>query len=155
MGVLNVEVGGKFESEEDTGKLLYAPLEQSSTFRRSRVYKIKYDGNEGQAKSFVLRSLVDQYADEVSFSGGAYFGSFKFYIDYGMKPGALDLEREAIISSQKGLDAGEFKLLDLELLQRIYIFSDPEIGSEPFVRDVCNPAIHVWSVTNADGRKVA
>ena len=91
----------------------------------------------------------------MSFSEESYYKNFKFYIDYGMKPGALDLEREAIISSQKSSNASEFKLLNLELSQRIYIFSDPEVASEPFVRDVCNPAIHVWSVTDADGRKVA
>ncbi|MAB61486.1 MAG: hypothetical protein CMO46_13275 [Verrucomicrobiales bacterium] len=155
MGFLTVEVVGKFESEQDTSKLLYAPLEQTAAFRKSRVYQIKYDGTEDQASSFVLRSLVDQYADEVSFSGAPYFKNFKFFIDYGMKPGALDLEREAIVSSQKDSNASEFKLLSLELSQRIYIFSDTEIGSELFVRDVCNPAIHVWSVTDADGRKVA
>jgi len=155
MGFLTVEVVGKFESEQDTSKLLYAPLEQTAAFRKSRVYQIKYDGTEDQANSFVLRSLVDQYADEASFSGAPYYKNFKFFIDYGMKPGALDLEREAIVSSQKDSNASEFKLLSLELSQRIYIFSDTEIGSELFVRDVCNPAIHVWSVTDADGRKVA
>ena len=155
MGFLTAEVVGKFESEQDTSKLLYAPLEESATFRKSRVYQIKYDGTEEEARSFVLKSLVDLYADEVSFSREPYFKDFKFYIDYGMKPGALDLEREAIVSSQKGFSVSGFKLLSLELSQRIYIFSDPEIGSEPFVRDVCNPAIHVWSVTDSDGRKVA
>ena len=155
MGFLTAEVVGKFESAQDTSKLLYAPLEQAATFRKSRVYQIEYDGTQDQARSFVLKSLVDRYAEEVSFSEESYYKNFKFYIDYGMKPGALDLEREAIISSQKSSNASEFKLLNLELSQRIYIFSDPEVASEPFVRDVCNPAIHVWSVTDADGRKVA
>jgi hypothetical protein len=101
MGFLTAEVVGKFESEQDTSKLLYAPLEQAATFRKSRVYQIEYDGTQDQARSFVLKSLVDRYAEEVSFSEESYYKNFKFYIDYGMKPGALDLEREAIISSQK------------------------------------------------------
>ena len=50
MGFLTAEVVGKFESEQDTSKLLYAPLEQSATFRKSRVYQIKYDGTEEEAQ---------------------------------------------------------------------------------------------------------
>ena len=155
MGSLSVEVVGKFGSKEDANKLLYAPITTAATFRKSRVYQLQFDGEEDEAKAFINRCLVDQYADEVSFDQDSYFNEYQFYIDYGMKPGALDLEKEAILSSQKGDDGNNFKLLSLELLQRVYIFSELEISSEPFVRDVCNPAIHVWSVIDSNGRKVA
>ncbi|MGB0610855.1 MAG: hypothetical protein ACPGNW_07735, partial [Verrucomicrobiales bacterium] len=101
------------------------------------------------------KCLVDQYADDVTFDQKSYFDEYEFYIDYGMKPGALDLEKEAIISSQKGDDNSNFNLMKLELLQRVYVFSSSEVSSDPFVRDVCNPAIHVWSVIDSNGRKVA
>ena len=65
-----------------------------------------------------------------------------------MKPGALDLEKETIISSQKGDDNSNFNLMKLELLQRVYVFSSSEVSSDPFVRDVCNPCT-LWSVIDS------
>ena len=155
MGSLSVEVVGKFGSKEDANKLLYAPLSTQATFRKSRVYRLEFDGGDDLARAFVHKCLVDQYADDVTFDQKSYFDEYEFYIDYGMKPGALDLEKEAIISSQKGDDNSNFNLIKLELLQRVYVFSSSEVSSDPFVRDVCNPAIHVWSVIDSNGRKVA
>lgn len=153
MEKISAEVIGKFESEGDANKLVYAPLKVPAKYRRTRVYMLEYEGKIDLAKDFVQRSLVDDYADEVFFTGEPAVQGFSFYIDYGMKPGALDLEKEAILSSHKG--TGGFEIVSLKLVQRIYIFSDPSINSERFVRDICNPAIHVWSVTDSDGRKVA
>ena len=123
MGSLSVEVVGKFGSKEDANKLLYAPLSTQATFRKSRVYRLEFDGSDDQARAFVHKCLVDQYTDDVTFDQKSYFDEYEFYIDYGMKPGALDLEKEAIISSQKGDDNSNFNLMKLELLQRVYVFS--------------------------------
>jgi len=153
MEKISAEVIGKFESDGDANKLVYAPLKVPVKYRRTRLYLLEYDGNEESAKDFVKRSLVDDYADEVIFTGEPAIQDFSFYIDYGMKPGALDLEKEAILSSHRKTEG--FDIVSLKLVQRIYIFSDPPINSDRFVRDVCNPAIHVWSVTDSDGRKVA
>ncbi len=153
MEKISAEVIGKFESEGDANKLVYAPLNVPVKYRRTRVYMLEYEGQVESAKGFVERSLVDDYADEVFFTGEPAVKDFSFYIDYGMKPGALDLEKEAILSSHKGSEG--FNIVSLKLVQRIYIFSDPSITSERFVRDVCNPAIHVWSVTDSNGQKVA
>ena len=153
MEKISAEVIGKFESEGDANKLVYAPLSAPAKYRRTRIYMLEYEGDLGSAKDFVKRSLVDDYADDVFFTGEPAVEDFSFYIDYGMKPGALDLEKEAILSSHKGTEG--FSIVALELVQRIYIFSDPSITSDRFVRDVCNPAIHVWSVTDSNGRKVA
>ena len=153
MEKISAEVIGKFESEGDANKLVYAPLNAQVKYRRTRIYILEYEGQVQSAEDFVNRSLVDDYADEVFFTGEPAVQDFSFYIDYEMKPGALDLEKEAILSSHKGTEG--FNILSLKLVQRIYIFSDPSITSERFVRDVCNPAIHVWSVTDSNGRKVA
>ena len=153
MEKISAEVIGKFESEGDANKLVYAPLNAPVKYRRTRIYILEYEGQVQFAEDFVNRSLVDDYADEVFFTGEPAVQDFSFYIDYEMKPGALDLEKEAILSSHKGTEG--FNILSLKLVQRIYIFSDPSITSERFVRDVCNPAIHVWSVTDSNGRKVA
>ena len=153
MEIISAEVIGKFESEGDANKLVYAPLEIPVKYRRTRLYLLEYEGNVESAEHFVKRSLVDDYADEVHFTGDPAIEGFSFYIDYGMKPGALDLEKEASLSSHRKAEG--FEIVSLKLVQRIYIFSDPSITSDRFVRDVCNPAIHVWSVTDSNGRKVA
>ena len=153
MEIISAEVIGKFESEGDANKLVNAPLEVPVKYRRTRLYLLEYAGNVESAEHFVKRSLVDDYADEVHFTGDPAIEGFSFYIDYGMKPGALDLEKEAILSSHRKAEG--FEIVSLKLVQRIYIFSDPSITSDRFVRDVCNPAIHVWSVTDSNGRKVA
>ena len=153
MEIISAEVIGKFESEGDANKLVYAPLEVPVKYRRTRLYLLEYEGNVESAEHFVKRSLVDDYADEVHFTGDPAIEGFSFYIDYGMKPGALDLEKEASLSSHRKAEG--FEIVSLKLVQRIYIFSDPSITSDRFVRDVCNPAIHVWSVTDSNGRKVA
>ena len=52
MGILFVEVVGKFGSKEDANKLLYAPLSTQATFRKSRVYRLEFDGSDDQARAF-------------------------------------------------------------------------------------------------------
>ena len=101
MEIISAEVIGKFESEGDANKLVYAPLEVPVKYRRTRLYLLEYEGNVESAEHFVKRSLVDDYADEVHFTGDPAIEGFSFYIDYGMKPGSLDLEKEAILSSHR------------------------------------------------------
>ena len=50
---------------------------------------------------FVHKCLVDQYADDVTFDQKSYFDEYEFYIDYGMKPGALDLEKRQSYQAKK------------------------------------------------------
>ena len=72
-----------------------------------------------------------------------------------MKPGALDLEREAILSSHRGARDRSIEIISLKITQRIYIFSGEGAVPDRFIRDICNSAIHVWSVTEANDRDVA
>jgi hypothetical protein len=155
MAILTAEVISKFDGKVDANKLVYAPLDEPSTYQRTRVYTIEYAGNVTDAEQFVKRTLVDSYAEEVSFGCQPVLSGSAFFIDYGMKPGALDLEREAILASHRGVRDKAMEILSLKLTQRIYIFSDGGVAPERFIRDVCNSAIHVWSVTNANDRDVA
>lgn len=155
MATLTAEVIGNYDTEGDANALVYAPLSEPCRYRRTRVYELDYDGPEDQAEAFVRRVLVDQFAEQVHFGGAPALSGYCFHVDYGMKPGALDLEKEAILESQKGARNPGITLTALKLTQRIYIFSEAKPAAATFVRDVCNPAIHVWSVTDSDGRDVA
>ena len=59
MGSLSVEVVGKFGSKEDANKLLYAPLSTQATFRKSRVYRLEFDGSDDLARACLF--LMEHY----------------------------------------------------------------------------------------------
>jgi hypothetical protein len=61
-----------------------------------------------------------------------------------MKPGALDLEKEAIMNYYRGRSGDAFVLKNLQISQRIYIFGqgDANAISARFVKDIVNPAVH-------------
>lgn len=155
MAILTAEVISEFDGKVDANKLVYAPLNENASYQKTRVYCIEYAGKVTDAEQFVKRTLVDSYAEDVSFGCEPVLSGFAFFIDYGMKPGALDLEREAILASHRGVRDKAMEILSLKLTQRIYIFSDGGAAPERFIRDVCNSAIHVWSVTDANDRDVA
>lgn len=155
MATLTAEVAGNYDTQGDAGKLLYAPLDQPVGYRRTRVYVLEYEGEPADAEAFVRRVLLDRYAEEVTFGGAPAVAGYTFHLDYRMRPGALDLEKEAILTSYRGARHRTIKIVSLQLTQRIYIFSEGEVSAAPFIRDVCNSAIHVWNATDADGRNVA
>lgn len=155
MAILTAEVIGKFDDKGNADKLVYTPIGGDCTYQKTRVYSIDYQGASNDAEEFVTDTLVDRYAEEVSFAGGSLIDGFAFFIDYGMKPGALDLEREAILSSHRGARDRSIEIISLKITQRIYIFSGEGAVPDRFIRDICNSAIHVWSVTEANDRDVA
>ena len=71
-----------------------------------------------------------------------------FTIDYGMKAGALDLEKEAILQNYRGRRNMGFTMDGLKITQRVYVFGqgDKETLAARFAKDVCNPAIHNWTI---------
>ena len=155
MAILTAEVTGRFDGRGDADKLVYAPIGGGSTYQKTRGYAMDYEGESNDAEQFVRRTLVDSYADQVSFAGEPVIEGFAFFIDYGMKPGALDLEKEAILTSHRGARDRAIEIISLKITQRIYIFSGEEVAPNRFIRDICNSAIHVWSVTGANDRNVA
>lgn len=153
---LTAEVTGDYDQPSDASALLYAPLDSPCSYRRTRLYELEFEGETADAEAFVRRVLLDEFAEQVAFGGEPALGGFAFYLDYGMRPGALDLEKEAVLASHAGARHKTIEISSLELKQRIYVFADgAPAPPERFIRDVCNPAIHVWSVTDSDGRNVA
>ncbi len=150
MNHLNAEVVGRFDHPGDCNKLLYAPSSKPLTFRRTRRYGLEYEGTEAAARAWVERVLLDTVSEELHLGDGPAIPGSRFLIDYGMKPGALDLEKQAILGFAKGSRSKEtFEMKSLAIWQRVYIFGEGA-EPEPFVRDIVNPAIHTWAVTPAD-----
>ena len=126
--------------------MLYAPLEEALTYRQTRRYTLDFEGDESAAVDFVSKTLLDEVGQELHQGDDAALGNYLFVVDYGMKPGALDLEKEAVMAYYRNLETTNFELDDLKIEQRIYVFGEGSASADRFVRDICNPAIHTWSV---------
>ena len=141
------EITGRFETEGNAQSLLYVPPARPLTYRKSMRYLFDYEGSEAALDSFVTKVLVDPISQEEHHDGAPLWKS-AFILDYGMKGGALDLEKEMILNYYRTLQSPEFTLKKLTLKTRIYVFGE---GAEPalFVRDIVNPAIHTHEVLQA------
>lgn len=145
---LEAEIIGKFESAGDCAKLLYVPPPGQLTYRRTRRYEIDYEGSEEAAKQFVDDVLVDHVSHEVHFGSAPPLDGFAFHLDYGMKPTALDHEKETILGYHAELEDPGFSFTNLKITTRIYVFDESgNATADPFVRDIVNPAVHIWNVS--------
>lgn len=145
---LHFEVISRFQAAANADALLYTPLNAGLTFRRSRVYTVEITGDEQKSRDYLLSVLVDPIAQECSEQDAPILTGALFTIDYGMKAGALDLEKEAILQNYRGRKNMGFTLDGLKITQRVYVFGqgDRESLSKRFAKDVCNPAIHNWTI---------
>jgi hypothetical protein len=143
------EITDRFLEPGDAGDLLYSPPSGNFTYRKTRRYEFDFKGDEVKLNSFVADTLVDQISQTMLCGVNAAYSGAQFTLDYGMKPGALDLEKEAIVSYYKGLKNPGFELNHLKIRQRIYLFPDqngPQADPQTFVRDICNAAVHNWNI---------
>lgn len=146
--ILHFEVISRFQEAADADHLLYTPIHAGLTSRHSRVYSVEVEGDADKAREYMLSVLVDQIAQEVGESNEPLLKDALFILDYGMKAGALDLEKEAILTNYRGRKGLPFTLGKLIITQRVYVFGkgDKEALAAHFAKDVCNPAIHHWTV---------
>ncbi len=134
------EITNKFDVEGDAQSLLYAPPSKPLRFRKTTRYHFDYEGDASALEAFVHEALVDHISQEAHQDKAPLWNGYAFILDYGMKGGALDLEKEAILSYYRTLKIPAFKLNKLSLRTRIYIFGKGA-DSAVFVRDIVNPAI--------------
>lgn len=139
------EILGKLDTESDCQKLLYAPLPQPLKYRETQCYRIEHDGDAKALEAFVRKVLLDPISQELRSDGQPSVPNAAFVLEYGMKGGALDLEKETILNYYRSLPDPGFDLKKLTLRKRIYVTGEGA-RPEPFIRDVCNPAIHSWEV---------
>jgi hypothetical protein len=142
------EIVGKFEQPSDCQKLLYAPLAQSLTYRQTQVYQVEFEGDAKALEAFVRQVLLDPITQELRDGSSSAFAEAAFVLEYGMKAGALDLEKETILGYYRGLKNPGFEIKRLTLRTRIHVFGS-NASEAPFVRDICNAAVHTWDVRRA------
>lgn len=142
------EILGRFDHESDCQKLLYAPLSQRLTYRETTLYQVEFEGDEKALEAFVREVLLDPISQELRDGTESAFPKSAFVLEYGMKGGALDLEKETILGYYRSLPEPGFQLRRLALRKRVYVFGEAAEPA-PFVRDICNPAIHTWDVRKA------
>lgn len=139
------EISDRYIEPGDANGLLYEPIEGGVTFRATRRYEVEFDGEKGKLEAFIQKTLLDPISQELHEGESPALEDFSFALEYGMKPGALDLEKEAILGYYKGIEDPGFELKDLTIRQRIYLFGGGDKESDRFVRDICNAAIHNWN----------
>lgn len=148
MATLTFEVFSRFQSATDANKLLYTPLPDALTYNHTRFYAVECEGDIEAAREYMRRVLVDPISQRVQEDGSPALSGELFCLSYGIKKGALDLEKEAILANYAGRKGLPFTISSLAITQKIYIFGqgDREALAARFCKDVCNPAIHTWSV---------
>lgn len=140
------EITGKFEEAADCNSLLYAPLARSLSFRRSRSYEFEFTGAANALTGFVRKCLLDEISQEI-FAGPDPWTGEAFVLEFGMRPGALDLEEEAIMTFYRSLKDPGFTIEKLAIRDRIYVFGEADDGvAKRFVRDIVNTAIHTYQI---------
>ena len=148
MATLTFEVFSRFQAAADANKLLYTPIADKLTYNHTRFYTVECDGDVESAREYMRRVLVDPISQRVEESGQPALTGELFCISYGIKKGALDREKEAIMTNYAGRKGLPFSLRTLTITQNLYIFGEGDRAAlaERFCKDVCNPAIHTWSV---------
>lgn len=138
------EVIRKGQHASDADALLYTPMKAGLTMKHSRVYRFEFEGDEQALRDFARAVLVDEVSQEISDSSEPVVKGALFHLDYSMKPGALDLEKEAIMNYYRGRSGDAFVLKQLHISQRVYLFGsgDAEAIAARFIKDIVNPAVH-------------
>lgn len=140
------EISDRFIEAADANGLLYEPLAGGLTYRRTRRYEMEFAGDQTAVEAFVRKTLLDEISQELHVGEAPALEGYSFALEYGMKPGALDLEKEAVLSYYRGIPEPGFELKELRIRQRLYLFGGTGKESDRFVRDLCNAAIHHWNV---------
>lgn len=151
------EICGRFEEASDCDRLLYAPLKRALSYRESKVYRFRWQGeDEAALRAFAERCLLDRVSQVLLTQGEAPWRGFAFCLEYGMKTSVLDLEKEAILSYYRSLNAPAFRVEGLFIRRRIYVFGDAGSAErEVLVRDLVNPAIHEYRLLDQAGVALA
>ncbi|MGN0836903.1 MAG: hypothetical protein ACI4OS_05625 [Akkermansia sp.] len=148
MATLTFEVFSRFQSATDANKLLYTPIPDQLTYNHTRLYTAEVEGDTEAARAYLRSVVVEPISQRVQEDGTPALSGELFCISYGIKKGALDLEKEAILTNYRGRKGLPFTLTALTITQNIYIFGsgDKQALAARFCNDVCNPAIHTYSV---------
>ena len=149
---LQAEVIGRFDHAGDANALLYTPLGEKLTARHTRRYLVDFEGDEAAVGGFLAKVLADPVSHELRAGDAPALTGYAFFLDYGMKAGALDHEKETILAHHHSTaDGAGFSISSLKINHRVYLFGEPGAAThaDRFVKDIVNPAVHTWQVTAA------
>ncbi len=142
------EILSRFEEPFPAGKVLYQEPDRPLSCRSTRAYRFRYRGERDAVEAFTVRCLLDEVSEEIRSGESWVWPEASLRLEYGFKPGALDLEKEAIQSFYRRLPQPEFEVEGLELRRLVYVFGEVDEGVEKrFVRDLVNEAIHTYRLT--------
>ena len=145
-----IEITNRFAHPEDANKLLYTPRSRAISFRRTKVYLCEVEGDESAFQAWMRRVLLDEVSQDLHAGEAPALDGAQLVLEYGMKPGALDHEREMILEEyhREGDDKLGFNLRDLKLRTRLYLTAadGQPVDPAPFIKDIVNPAVHTHRV---------
>ncbi len=143
------EIAGKYEKPEPCDGLVNSQIDPGVTYRRSRLYDFTFEGDAERLDAFVRHSLFDEIGQQLRQDAPLIEGQ-NLTLEVGMKPGALDLEKEAIVAVYRGLPDAGFVLSRFRLSQRFCFFGPvTETVERRLVRDLVNPAIHTHTLVRS------
>lgn len=147
---LKIEITNRFAEAQDANKLLYTPRAARTRFVRTKVYLAEIAGDPAAFSAWMRRVILDPISQDLHAGDHPAVPGATVILEYGMKPGTLDHEREMILEEfekEHATDLG-FAITSLRLRTRVYLFGEggAPVDPAPFVRDVVNPAIHTHSV---------
>jgi hypothetical protein len=143
------EIAGKFEEAAPCDGLVNSQVDPEVTYRRSRVYDFHFDGDAAGVDQFVRHCLFDEIGQELAQDRPLWTGE-SLVLEVAMKPGALDLEKEAILACHRGRPGSGFTLEKFRLIHRFYFFGPvTEAVERRLVRDLVNPAIHTHNLVRS------
>ncbi len=143
-----VEILNRFQPDTDAGRLLYTPADTGMTCRTTRRYAFQYTGRLDSLQDFVRTVLLDPISEDLHEAARPCLDEFAFYLDISLKPGLLDLEKEAVVQYVRDRQDADWTLETLSVGRRYYFLGTGLIGPEPFIRDMVNPVIHTWNVVH-------
>jgi hypothetical protein len=144
---MQFEITNTFSSDKSVNSLLYTPVESPLRCRETRLYELECEGSADKVEGFVRQVLADPVSDRVHVGEAPALEGQRFLLDVWIKPGALDLEKEMILTFYRELPNPGFTLRKLRLVRRLYFFGETGgLTSEAIIKDVVNPAIQTSRV---------
>jgi hypothetical protein len=145
-----IEITSRFAHAEDANKLLYTPRAAGVEFRRTKVYLCDVRGDESAFRQWMRRVVLDEVSQDLHAGEAPALGGASAILEFGMKPGALDHEREMILEEyhREGDQNLGFSLENFRLRTRIYLFGagGAPVDTAPFLKDIINPAVHTFTL---------
>lgn len=154
-------------SKDNKGKalehVLYTPIRTAASagiafsFTTANLYNIEFTGEESAVQEFAKTVLLDEVTQILTAAPSSADlvlpeGTL-FYLEYQMRPDALDLEQQAILNYYQGAEQ-TFELNSLQLQHRVFVSADKADIDQALIEHVakrveselCNPAVHTSQI---------